>query len=44
MKGAIVNLTAIAVYAPTLDTEEEVKDSFLMTFKMQSTELPQETC
>ncbi len=27
-KGAIVNLTVIAVYAPTLDAEEGVKASF----------------
>ncbi len=28
MKGAIMNLTVIAVYAPPLHAEEETKDSF----------------
>ncbi len=27
-KGAVANLTVIAVYAPTLNAEEEAKDSF----------------
>ncbi len=28
LKGTTVNLTVVAVYAPTLDAAEEVKDSF----------------
>ncbi len=28
LKGMTVNLTVIAVYAPTLDAAEETKDSF----------------
>ncbi len=43
MKGTIMNLTVIAVYAPTLDAEEEAND-FMMTINVRSTEFPQETC
>ncbi len=44
LKGTTVNLTVVAVYAPTLDAAEGVKDSFMMTFRIQSTEFPQEIC
>ncbi len=40
LKGAAVNLTVAAVYAPTLDAAEGAKDSF----KMRSTKFLQETC
>ncbi len=41
LKGTSVNLTVVAVYALTLDTAE--KTHFMMTFRTQSTEFPQET-
>ncbi len=41
LKGTSVNLTAVAVYALTLDAAE--KTHFMMTFRTQSTEFPQET-
>ncbi len=41
--GLTVNLTGMAVYASTLDAAKETKYSFIMTFRTQFAEFPQET-
>ncbi len=44
LKGTTVNFTVTAVYAPTLDTTGGRRTHFMMTFRTQPTEFPQETC
>ncbi len=44
LKGTTVNLTVVAVYAPTLDAAEEAKDSFYDDLQHAVNRAPAETC